>query len=186
MNRSNRTELILGLLLILAGVWFVASRQIPALRPWADLTFEWPVYVIGAGALMLVLGLATGRPRMAIPATIVAGVGKILWYQNQTQDWQSWSFLWTLIFAFVGIGVILAGLLGDNRAYNFRRGLNLLVLSAALFLVFATIMGRLSVLGDYGAPALLIFIGLFVIGRGLFRSRPQKSPPQKPPPPKVE
>ena len=180
MNRQNRTELILGLLLILAGIWFVVSRQIPALRPWANLNLEWPVYVIGAGALMLVLGLATGRPRMAIPATIVAGGGKILWYQNQTQDWESWSFLWTLIFAFVGIGVILAGLLGDNPPYNLRRGLNLLVISAALFLIFATIMGRLSVLGDYGAAALLIFIGLYVIGRSLFRTRSREGERSRP------
>jgi len=175
MNRQNRTELILGLLLILAGAWFVISRQVPALRPWANLHIEWPFYVIGAGALMLILGLATGRPRMAIPASIVAGVGGILWYQNQNQDWESWSFMWTLIFAFVGIGVILSGLLGDNPAYSLRRGLNLLVISAALFLVFATIMGRLSVLGDYGAAALLIFIGLYVIGRGLFRPRPRQA-----------
>jgi hypothetical protein len=186
MNRQNRTELILGLLLILAGAWFVASRQIPALRPWANLHFEWPDYVIAAGALMLILGLTTGRPRMAIPASLIAGVGVILLYQNRNQDWESWSFMWTLIFAFVGIGVILAGLFGDDLSYNLKRGLSLFVISAALFLVFATLMGRLSVLGDYGAAALLIFIGLYVIGRGLFRSRPQKSPPQKSPPPKVE
>lgn len=174
MNRQNRTELILGFLLILVGAWFVASRQVPALRPWANLHFEWPYYVIGAGALMLILGLSTGRPRMAIPASIIAGVGAILLYQNRSQDWESWSFLWTLIFAFVGIGVILAGLFGDNLSYNLRRGLNLLVISAALFLIFITIMGRSSLLGDYGAAALLIFIGLYVIGRGFFRSRPRK------------
>jgi peptidoglycan/LPS O-acetylase OafA/YrhL len=174
MNRQNRTELILGLLLILAGAWFVASRQVPALRPWANLHIEWPFYVIGAGALMLILGLLTGRPRMAIPASLVAGVGGILWYQNQNQDWESWSFMWTLIFAFVGIGVILAGLLGDNPPHNLRRGLSLLVLSAALFLIFVTMMGRLSLLGDYGAAAILIFIGLYIIGRGLFRARPRE------------
>ena len=82
MNKENRTQLILGILLILAGAWFVAVRQVPALRAWIDIQFEWPFYVIGAGALILLIGLLTGAPRMAIPASIVAGVGGILYYQN--------------------------------------------------------------------------------------------------------
>ena len=175
MNRENRTQLILGLLLILAGAWFIASRQVPAMSAWVEQHFDWPYFVIGGGVLMLLIGLVTGAPRMAIPASIVAGVGGILLYQNLNQDWESWSFMWTLIFAFIGLGVILAGLLGDDTAYNLRRGLNLIVISTVLFLIFATVMGRLSVLGDYGLAALLIFLGLYVIGRGLLRGPRKES-----------
>lgn len=171
MNKENRTQLILGILLILAGVWFVAVRQVPALKAWIDIRFEWPFYVIGAGALILLIGLLTGAPRMAIPAAIVAGIGSILYYQNQSNDWSSWEFLWTLIPGFVGVGTILAGLFGDDTRYNLGRGINLLVVSAVLFLVFAAFFKRLNFLGDYGPAVLLIFLGLYIIGRGLIRSR---------------
>ncbi len=167
MSKGNRAQLILGILLILAGVWFVAAQQVPSLKVWTNLEFSWPFYVIGAGAVILVIGLATGEPRMAIPACIVAGIGGILYYQNKFNDYQSWSFLWTLVPGFVGAGNILAGLLGDDTRRSLARGINLLIISAVLLLVFAAIFNRLNFLGNYGPAAVLIFLGLYVLGRGL-------------------
>jgi hypothetical protein len=171
MGHQNRTQLVLGLLLILLGLWFVAQRQVPALKALANVQFEWPFYVIGAGAVILLVGLVTGAPAMAIPACIVAGIGGILYYQNRFSDWDSWSFLWTLIPGFVGIGTVLTGVLGEDSRRNLGHGLNLIVISAVLFLIFAAIFQRLNILGAYGPAVLLILLGLYVIGRGLFRSR---------------
>jgi hypothetical protein len=108
---------------------------------------------------------------MSIPASIVAGIGGILYYQNRFGDWDSWSFLWTLIPGFVGVGSILTGLFGENTRRNLAHGLNLVVISSVMFLVFAGLMQRLSILGPYGPAVLLILLGLYVIGRSLFRSR---------------
>ena len=171
MNRLNRTQLALGILLVLLGVWFIAVRQLPVLQPFANLTWDWPFYVIGAGVALLLIGLVTDAPRMAIPAAIVAGIGGILYYQNVSQDWESWEFMWTLVFGFVGVGTILAGLFGDGFRQNLGRGINLIVISAVLFLVFAVIFNRIGILGNYGVAALLIVLGLYVIGRGLIRPR---------------
>lgn len=171
MNRQNRTQLVLGLLLILIGVWFVAAQRIPALKTWLEIQFQWPFYVIGAGALILVIGLLTGAANMAIPACIVAGIGGILYYQNISNDWESWSFLWTLIPGFVGVGKILAGLLGEDTRQNISGGLNLVILSAVLLVIFAAFFQRLYILGSYGPAALLILLGIYIIGRGLVRSR---------------
>src|SRR5271157_4601430 len=171
MNRQNRTQLALGILLVLLGAWFIAVRQVPILQPFSDLNLDWPFYVMGAGAILLLIGLVTEAPRMAIPAAIVAGIGGILYYQNMHSDWESWSFMWTLIPGFVGVGNILAGLLGDDTRHNFGRGMNLIIISAVLFLIFAAIFNRINMLGNYGAAGLLILLGLYVIGRGLMSSR---------------
>jgi peptidoglycan/LPS O-acetylase OafA/YrhL len=171
MSRQNRTQLALGILLVLIGVWFIAVRQVPILKPFSNLNLDWPFYVIGAGAILLLIGLVTDAPRMAIPAAIVAGIGGILYYQNISQDWQSWNFMWTLIPGFVGVGNILAGLFGDDTRHNIGRGINLIVISAVLFLIFAAIFNRINILGNYGAAGLLILLGLYVIGRGLMSSR---------------
>ena len=164
--RQNRSSLILGILLILIGGWLVVTRQVPALQNWLENNFTWPMWTIGAGLLVLLIGLITGAPGMAVPASIIAGIGGILYYQNETGDFGSWSYMWALIPGFVGIGTILAGLLGENTRANLAHGLNLLAISAVLFLVFATFFGGLAILGDYGAAILLILLGLYVLVRG--------------------
>lgn len=167
--RQNRTNLALGLLLILIGGWLVFTRQVPAVQNWLEDNFTWPMWTIGAGLLVLLIGLITGAPGMAVPASIIAGIGGILYYQNETGNYGSWSYMWTLIPGFVGVGTILAGLLGEHTRYNLARGLNLVVISAVLFLVFATFLGGLSILGDYGIAIILILLGIYVLVRGLVR-----------------
>jgi hypothetical protein len=167
----NRTQLALGIILILLGGWLVAAKQIPELQTWLSHNYVWPMWVIGAGAIILIIGMLVGAPGMAVPACIVAGVGGILYYQNATNDFSSWSYLWTLIPGFVGVGSILAGLLGDNTRHNLGQGINALVTSAVLFLIFATVLGGLKLLGSYGLPVILILLGVYIIARGIMRSR---------------
>lgn len=166
---QNRTNLALGLLLILIGGWLVISRQVPAVQDWLDNNFTWPMWTIGAGLIIFLIGLLTGAPGMSVPASIVAGIGGILYYQNQTGDYGSWSYMWALIPGFVGVGTILAGLLGENTRSNLAHGLNLVVISTVIFLVFATFFGGLSILGDYGAAIILILLGVYILIRGFVR-----------------
>jgi len=171
MSRSNRTQLVLGILLVAIGVVYFLAPQVPALRALMQIRFEWPFYVVGAGLLILIIGLLTGTPSMAIPASIVAGIGGILYYQNRTGDWASWSFVWTLLPGFAGIGTLIAAVLGEDTRRNLGNGINLIVVSAVLFLVFSALFQRLNFLGGYGPAALLILLGLYIIGRGLLRWR---------------
>lgn len=166
---QNRTNLVIGLLLIVLGGWLIATRQVPELQAWLEENFRWPMYTIGAGLLILLIGLLTGNPGMAVPASIVAGIGGILYYQEVNRAYETWSYMWTLIPGFVGVGEILTGLLGDNTRHNLSRGLGKIVTSAVLFLVFATLFGGLALLGTYGAPVLIILLGLYILARGFMR-----------------
>jgi hypothetical protein len=166
--QPNRTNLFLGILLILIGGWLVLTRQVPSLQNWFD-DFTWPMWVIGAGLLVLMIGLVTGAPGMAVPASIIAGIGGILYYQEATDNYASWAYMWTLIPGFVGVGTVLAGLLGEHTRQNLAHGLNLVVISAVLFLVFATFFGGINILGDYGAAVILILLGVYVLIRGFVR-----------------
>ena len=51
------------------------------------------------------------------------------------------------------------------------QGINALATSAVLFLIFATVLGGLKLLGSYGLPAILILLGVYIIARGIMRSR---------------
>ena len=173
--RQNRSTLFLGVLLILIGAWLVVSRQVPEVRHWLDTNFAWPMWTIGAGLLIFLIGLITGAPGMSVPAAIVTGIGGILYYQNATNNFASWSYMWTLIPGFVGVGLILAGLLGEYTRHNISRGLNLIVISAVMFLVFGAIFGGLGILGPNGPAILLIALGLYVLLRGFLRNRGQNA-----------
>lgn len=168
MSRRRRTSLVGGIILVLLGAWLLAVQLVPGLDKLINIEFTWPWIIIGVGVLLFVFGLVAGEPGMAVPACIVAGIGGILYYQYTTGDWASWSYAWTLIPGFVGVGSILAGLLGDNRGRSIRDGLNLLVISAVLFLIFGSFLGGLNLLGNYW-PVLLILLGVWLLLRPVFR-----------------
>jgi hypothetical protein len=168
MNTRQRSRLAAGLLLILVGAWFLYLQVNPAMSERFYAMFDWPVYLIGGGALLLIFGLLAGASGMAVPASIVAGVGLILYYQNLTQNWASWSYAWTLILGFIGVGVLLDGLLSGRPRHGLKDGISMLLISAALFLIFSTLTGGPISLGDYW-PVLIIVWGLWVIIRAILR-----------------
>ena len=168
--KQNRSNLVLGLILLTVGGWLLVTQQVPAIQEWLAEIFAWPMYTIGAGLLVLFIGLVTGAPGMAVPASIITGIGGILYYQNTTGNFGSWSYMWTLIPGFVGVGSILAGILGENTRRNLSHGLRLLVTSAVMFLIFGAFFGGLDILGPYGLPILLILLGVYVLARGFIRT----------------
>lgn len=170
MNTRGRSQLALGVILILLGAWFLLDRSVPSFHALLGRYTEWPYNMFVIGGVIFILGLVLGQPGLAVPAAIVAGIGGIFYYQKIAEDASSWPYMWSLIPGFVGVGVILAGILGENTAFNIKRGLNLMVISAVLFLVFSSFFGGWKLLGNYGPAILLILLGLWVLGSGLYRS----------------
>ncbi len=170
MTRQSRSQLALGAILVLVGIYFLLQRTVPSLAEFTDKFFQWPFTLVWIGAFILVIGLLTGNPGMAVPAAIVAGIGGIFYYNETYATEAAWAYMWTLIPGFVGIGSVLAGVLGDNPRQNIPRGLNTMVVSALLFLVFASLFGGLSILGNYGPAIVLIGLGVWLLGRAIWKS----------------
>ncbi len=161
MDRTKRSTLAVGILLVLVGAYFIVANLIPAFNAWLNITMSWPLIVIAVGAGLLVLGLLVGAPEMAIPAVIVAGIGGILYYQNVSGNWGSWSYLWTLIPGFSGIGMLLANVLGAKGENNLRSALDTIGTSIVMFVIFGAFFGAFKVLGDYW-PLLLVAAGVLL------------------------
>lgn len=167
---GNRSQLALGVILVLIGVWFLLDQTVPAFNNFFDRYNEWPINLLLIGGAIFIVGLVLGAPGLAVPAAIVAGTGGIFYYQQSTGDYASWSYMWTLYPGFIGVGSVLAGLLGDHTAHNLKRGFNMMVFSAVLFLIFSAFLGGWDLLGNYGPAILLILLGLWVLGSGLYRT----------------
>ncbi len=171
MNKSQRTTLALGVVLVLAGALFIAANFIQPLNAILQQFSSWPMIIEAVALGLLLLGLLIGEPGMAIPAVIVAGIGGILWWQNLTGHWESWAYLWTLIPGFSGLGILLARLVGGGEKYNLWSALNTIGTSLIMFVIFAGFFGGLNFfLGKYW-PVALIVAGLLLGLRSLIRNR---------------
>lgn len=170
MNRETRSNLAIGIILILLGAWFLAVEFIPGVKAWANLPYAWPMLIIGVGIFLLILGLILRVPGLAVPACIVGGIGGILYWQNSTGNWASWAYAWTLIPGFVGVGSLVSGLLGGDLRSSVRSGIRLILISLVLFVLFWIFLSG-SGLGIQYWPVLLVLLGLWIFIEPILRRR---------------
>jgi hypothetical protein len=170
MNSSNRSTLVFGLTLIIIGALFLVGQLFPDIFSWLNPGENWALFVIGAGVLILILGALTGVPGLAVPASIVGGIGGILYWQNATGRWDSWSYLWTLIPGFVGIGVILNGFLSGHGRQGLQDGGRTILVSLVMFAIFGAFFAR-DMFAGWVWPGLLILAGVLILISNMLRPR---------------
>ncbi len=166
--KPNRGRISLALLLIVIGVWYLAIEIFPGLKGIAYGLKTWPLQIIGLGLLFAVVAILSWTPAFFIPASIITGIGGLLYWQNSTGNWSSWSYMWALIPGFVAFGLLLFGLFARRRG-AYIAGLWNLFSSVILFGVFASAFSGLDFASKLW-PAGLILLGLIVLLMG-FRKK---------------
>jgi len=159
---TNRGALIGGSLLIGFGLLSLVGQLF---RDVLNLSAVWPFTVIGFGVLFFVIMIAGGKSAapFAIPGSIISGIGLMLLYQNITSHWASWSYGWTVIVFFVGVGIFVSGWWGGNVQQR-RSGLGVMRTGFILFVIFGAIFeGLFSGFRGYLFPVLLIGVGLYLV-----------------------
>lgn len=166
-SKRNTGSLIGGSLLIIFGVMALLGKLFQNFNFWN--TF-WPFIIIGVGLLFFVGMFAGGRSvsGLAIPGSIITTVGLMLFYQNITNHWESWSYGWTVILMSVGLGIFIMGIWGQNDTQR-AAGLRLLRLGLIMFVIFGAFFeliftaGRPFGLRSIVFPVALILLGLYLI-----------------------
>lgn len=166
-DRSNSSALIGGVLLIVFGLLALFGQLFRDVLNWGIL---WPFTVIGFGALFFVGMFAGGRQvsGLAIPGTIIGGIGLLLLYQNLSHHWESWAYGWTLIVIFVGAGIFFMGLYEGSSGRKtaglrvMRTGLFLFVIFGAFFEMLFVGTGPLNV-RTVIFPILLVVLGGYLV-----------------------
>jgi hypothetical protein len=170
----RRGSFTFGVLLILMGAWFLAVQFVPDIGDWMSQFADWPIWVIGPGLIFILAGLISGVFDLMIPGSIISGIGLILYYQNETGDYQSWAYVWALIIVFVGIGIFLANVFRGKFSKAFEEGGPPMMTGLVMFLIFGSIFratfGQTPLLGDYW-PLVLVLVGLWMLVRPLFRGK---------------
>ena len=161
----RKSSIVAGIILIGVGLFFLVLPAFPNLSSFIDISQHWPFIIVAIGSMFL-LGALIGTPELAVPASIIIGTGAILYYQNLTGNWWTWSFIWTLYPGFVGLGIILSELLQGNGRSAFKAGGRLILISFIFFLVFGFFFGARMFSGVILA-LLLIGGGAWIIIRSL-------------------
>jgi uncharacterized membrane protein len=158
--------------LITIGLFALASRVFESF----DWGFAWPFIVIGIGAIFFVGMLAGGRQvsGLAVPGSIISGIGLILLFENITGHWESMSYFWTFVVIFVGVGIYIMGLYGGDEGQR-RSGWSVMKIGFVLFVAFGAFFEMLifSSFNEFIFPSLLILLGLYIVisRSGLFSKR---------------
>jgi len=173
-NRSNAGGLVAGAVLIAIGLLSLASRVFRNF----DWGFFWPFIIIGIGAIFFVGMFAGGRQTagLAIPGSIVGGIGLVLLFQNIVGRWESMSYFWTLIVIFVGAGIYLMGLYGSDEGQK-QSGWRVMKIGFVLFVIFGAFFEMIfSSFSNLLFPILLIVLGTYLVlsRSGLFGKRNSK------------
>jgi len=160
-NRSNTGALVGGTLLIAFGLLSLAGQVFRGLN-WGLL---WPFIVIGVGVLFFVAMFLGGKQAagFAIPGSIISGTGLVLLFQNITKHWSSMSYFWTLIILFVGVGIYIMGVHGDDLGQK-KSGASVMKVGLILFIIFGSFFEMVfSSFGNLIFPILLILLGVYLV-----------------------
>lgn len=163
-NRSNVGPLVGGAVLIAIGLMSLAGQFFGQLGFWGII---WPFFVIGLGVLFFVGMFAGGKSAagLAIPGTIIGMIGVLLFLQNLSGNWESWSYAWTVILFAVGLGINIMGWYAGNESQR-HSGTGLMRVGAILFLIFGGFFEMLFnsfSFSKYLFPAALILLGVYLI-----------------------
>jgi len=159
---TKRGSIVGGIILILIGAVILLNQFLPGF----GIQLAWPLILVGAGVLFILFGAIFGLGGLAVPGCIIAGLGLIFYYQDYTGDYTSWSYMWALIPGFVGLGVLVSGLINPGTGSG---GWELIIISAILFAIFAAIFGNLSDQWTIYISILVIVLGVIALIRSLFK-----------------
>ena len=159
---SKRGSLVGGIILILVGVVIMINQLMGGF----GIQISWPLILVGMGLIFVLFGAIFGIGGLAVPGSIIAGLGFIFYYQDYTGDYTSWAYMWALIPGFVGVGVLISGLINPGTG---KGGWSLIAISAILFTIFAAIFGDLDDQWVIYISIAIIIIGVIALIQAMIR-----------------
>ena len=161
----ERGRLFIAILLLVVGGILLAGNLLPG---WTRLV-SWPVvfFILALGFFLPAAVWSEQRRGLAgmlIPGAIMLGLGLIFTYTVASGDWGAWAYLWALIPASVGLGLMLAAWVGGWRGGVAWVGVILMAVSLGAFALMTSLLGG-TAFGAVG-PILLILLGLALLWRG--------------------
>jgi hypothetical protein len=182
-EQPNRNSLVAGGILVGLGVLLLIGQtfQFTFFNLFQNWNLPYPVYVIVPGILLMTVGLFGGRnlTGFTIVGSIVLVSGLLLAFQDATHSYQTWAYLWALVFP-GSIGLALAAQSFVTQDTEQRKtGLRMMGIALVLAVVFWSFFEGAINLSDFGlnrvtnfvGPVLLIALGGWILFRRGFLTK---------------
>jgi hypothetical protein len=169
MERSTGGQaLVMGVVLILTGVIYLAIELIPRLSQIDVAHYGWPVFVLVPGvALVGVAGAVPEASGLCVPGAIVIMVGLVLFVQNVFDLFATATYAWALVTpGGIGLGMWLQGSV-DQQATLRSRGARTLGTGFVIFLVSALFFETVHVSGVVFPLLIRLLLGISIVGVGV-------------------
>ncbi|MGB8214755.1 MAG: hypothetical protein WCE68_14455 [Anaerolineales bacterium] len=164
--KRNSGALAGGIILIVIGLLSLLGQLLRGFPFWSYL---WPFIIVVIGGMFFVGMFAGGKALagLAIPGSIISGLGVMMFFQNLTGYWESWAYSWTIILFLVGLGIFIMGLYAED-AHHRQAGLHVMKVGAILFIIFGSFFELLFSafrpgIQQYFFPALLVLLGAYLV-----------------------
>ena len=177
----SRAHALVGIGLVIVGLTAIGVRNsgISVLDG-----ASWPWAVIVPGLVLLVIATVLSYPTglvSAIAGSIITTVGVLLLYQQSTDHWESWAYVWALIPAAAGLAILAYGLLFRRRRLV-GLGARIAAVAGLLFVALMWIVetvfrtGSAPIAIETWGPAIVIVLGVLIVANSL-RRRPSTARP---------
>lgn len=162
IGRNTGAYVLIGL-----GVLFLAAQ----IFNFSFFGALWPLIVLIPGLAFLYFAFNGDKNTagLVFPGSIITGTGAILFYQNLTNHWESWAYVWTLYPVFVGLALTFMGRrTGSDDQY--KVGQNMMrwgaIAFAGLWVLFELfIFNGGGFFGNLLVPLVLIGVGVMMLFR---------------------
>lgn len=166
--KTNRGSLIAGIGLIVLGALFIAFNLIPKIT----IRETWPIvfFVIAFAFCLPALAWPESKRGLAalfIPGAIFFVLGAIFLFNTLSHNWAVWAFAWILVPASVGLGLMLAGKIGQWNNNVGLVGTWMALISVVIFAVFAALFGAMVV--KFIGAGVLLALGLVLLIRSIVK-----------------
>ncbi|HNY83415.1 MAG TPA: hypothetical protein PKK82_01035 [Anaerolineaceae bacterium] len=122
----KRDRITVAIILILAGVALLARQHLPNL----EFLFVWPYWGFLVAGLLLILAWIQRNGGLAVLAALLTGACANILLQKQFG-----GLVWLSMLAFLGVGMMLSSWIDRSKKGEWRSGLTLVIISAAVFLL---------------------------------------------------
>ena len=170
-EKRNVGAVVVGVILISLGALSLLERLFKGTSFWG---WVWPIMIMGFGALFFVGMFIFGKSFswMAIPGSIVTTNGIMLFLQNLTGRWETWSYSWTIILISVGLGIFIMGAWEGNLSRK-KAGRKVMEIGLIMFVIFGAFFEIIFSFGvsegwrTFMFPIALLILGSYLVFKQL-------------------
>ncbi|MHA1560313.1 MAG: LiaF transmembrane domain-containing protein [Alphaproteobacteria bacterium] len=131
----------------------------------------WPFVIIVPGVMLLASAFSRGgrvNSGAATGGAVLTTLGLILWYQNISGNWESWTYIWALLPLSAGVAQMVAG--GRTEDESLAAGGRQTARTSAIMFAVGIIFFELIIFdrggfGGYFLPLALIAAGGYMLWR---------------------